>query len=198
MIIKRFSNPSAVSALVEPRVRHVVTCIHVPPARMQYEAVLPIGLQLPVNAYNNGGLNFSALQGEVESTESAINALEREAMEEYGLSPSDIGHRRYLVSTKIAVCQDYKKSKYWDYQWLHWFAMSTRRNFKPNAVHVAKFDWFAGPTAVFDAMSTAREEKLCAMSAAIAFAINKDELPPEYKEFATLFKYPMDTKYAAA
>lgn len=198
LIIKRFDNPSAISFRAkEDRVRQVVTCVHVPPLAYRHEKVLPIGLQIPVNAYKKGGTNFSSLQGEVESDESTFVALKREASEEYGLKGADIFGMKYLLSTRIPVSPNYPKAEHWDYQWLHWFFLRTVRSIRPNPESVEKFDWFAGPTAVFDAMATAREEKLCALAVAINAAVDQEDLPAEYAEFADLSKYrPKDSEAA--
>lgn len=195
--IQRFYNPSAASTVAEHRVRHVVTCVHIPSSKVGYEPVLPVGLQLPINAAKNGGINFSSLQGGVESNESTINALTREACEEYHLVPGDIHFQRYLLSTKVPVDPRSSKFQYWDYQWLHWFLLCTKRHFKPNSEHVAQFSWFSGPDSLFDAMATAREEKLCAMAAAIAAAIRQGAIPTDYKVFAGLLRHSKGADVAA-
>jgi hypothetical protein len=197
LIIKQFENPSAISAVGENRVRHVVACVHVPPLALRHEQMLPIGLQLPVSAFVKGGTNFSSLQGEVKSNESAFNALSREAQEEYGLTGSDIFRKGYLISTRIPVSPDYEKAAKWDHQWLHWFLLQTCRNFRPSPKHVHEFGWFAGPNAVFDAMATAREEKLCALAVAMTAAIARGYLPEEYSLFADLHKDRSENSAAA-
>src|SRR5690606_15376549 len=118
--------------------------------------------------------------------------LIREAGEEYNLTRPDIQQVEYLISTLVPVSPDSSKAKDWDAQWLHWFGLRTRRNFRPNGEHVAQFAWCAGPDEVFDVLSESRIEKLMAFSAAMASALASGWLPVAYKPVAELLAYNVD------
>lgn len=186
MEIVHFKDLDAFVRRTEHRTRQVVACVHVPGRIECFESVLPLGLQLPVRARDLGGRNWSSLQGKIKDGESAWQTLYREAAEEYNLTPHDVRETSYLVSTKLPVSPDSSKAGDWDYQWLHWFFLRTRRNFKINPEEVAHFSWCAGPNDAFDAMFETRTEKLTAMATAIAVALERMLLPEVYRPFAEL------------
>lgn len=167
-------------------VRQVVSCIHTPNLLATYESSVPIGLQLPKNASLCGDRNFSSLQGGIKKGESVVSALIREAKEEYSIGPEGIRGIEYLTSTLVPVDPRSRKATKYRAQWLHWFAFSTVRLFKPNSEKVADFGWFGGPDNVFDALSETRSEKVMAFAAAVDSAIKKKCLPPEYGPLSDL------------
>lgn len=196
--IAHFSDLDQFTRKRQSRVRHTVTCIHVPTERLSFESVMPIGLQLPEKARQRGCRNLSSLQGEIELCEAAETTLRREAFEEYGLKPDNINETKYLISTLVPVSPDSAKAMKWDAQWLHWFGMRTERNFKPNPEHVAQFAWCSGAETFFDSLYETRVEKMMAFAAATASALRHAWIPASYRPIAELLSLNVDRAEQAA
>lgn len=169
-----------------PRIRNTIATVHFADNKFPHEQMVPMGLQLPRKAELCGELNYTSLQGGIKPKEKPIDALFREAREEYNLGVRDVFEADYLVSTLVPIRPGSDKAANYDAQWLHWYYLITGRDVRANPEDVAGFAWFCGPDQVFSALGAVREEKLSALVVALSYAIKNRPKLNGYADLANL------------